>query len=411
MKQRDLPIKCAHGPAPIVVNRLPARERRFLSISRRVARAIRKRKQEPVSKWVEKHRVVPDDSSARGYWRNLTTPYLTAIMDAIMFPSVHECCVSAPPQTGKTDLALNIVGYTADKRPGNWLIIYPDEKTAADMSRDRVQPMFKDSPRLRRYMTGAVDDLAANRITLTHMRVYLGWASSTTRLAARPLPYILLDEIDKYPATAGRKEAGPIDLARKRTRTFGRMRKIIRVSTPTVESGPIWQAVETECEAVFVYWVRCPLCEAWQEMEFKKIKWEGGGEADPRQIISNQKSTWYECSACGGHWDDAQRDRAVAAGEWRDRETGIKIGTYLEAYSPVVIGFHYRAWIFRFVPLREAAAEFLRGQGDFTKQKDFQNDYNAEPWRHYHLERRVDQILALVGGHPRELIPSGGLPI
>jgi terminase, large subunit len=404
--QTSLPLESS--PQAFAARRLPP-GKRWVPIIRRARLALRKRAQRPVSAWAEDHRVVPADSPIPGYWRNATTPYLVGIMDAAMFPSVQELVVCAPPQTGKTDLALNLIGYSADHRPGNWLIVYPDEKTAGDMSRDRVQPLFNDSPRLRRYLTGAADDLAALRITLKHMRVYLAWSTSAARLASRPLPYVLLDEVDKFPATAGRKEGSPVDLARKRTRTFGHMRKFIRVSTPTIEAGPIWRALNEECEAVFVYWVRCPLCEAWQQMEFTAIKWEGGRSADSRQILSDQRSTWYECTACRGKWDDARRDQAVAAGEWRDRDEGIKLESYLTARRPVVIGFHYRAWVSRFVPMREAAAAFIRSENDKVKLRDFRNDYSAEPWHHYKEDRVLDRVLSLVEDRPRGVVPRGNI--
>ncbi len=404
--QTTLPLEVS--PKPILARRLPP-GRKWVPLIRRARMALRKRPQRPVSEWAEDHRVVPADSPIPGYWRNATTPYLAGIMDAAMFPSVQELVVCAPPQTGKTDLALNLIGYTADHRPGNWLIVYPDEKTAGDMSRDRVQPLFQDSPRLRRYLTGAADDQAALRIRLKHMSVFMAWATSAARLASRPLPHVLLDEVDKFPTTAGRREASPVDLARKRTRTFGHMRKVVRVSTPTIESGPIWRALNEECEAVFVYWVRCPGCDAWQQMEFTGIKWEGGRSADPRLILSDQRSAWYECTACAAKWDDARRDQAVAAGEWRDRGEGIALSTYLAARRPVAIGFHYRAWISRFVPMREAAAAFIRSENDKVKLRDFQNDYNAEPWRVYKEDRVADRILSLAEERPRGVVPAGGI--
>lgn len=404
----QLKLSLSDPTAAIGARRFSPPGRRLVKIGRRVRLNLRKRQQCPVSQWVERHRVVPPDSPIPGFWRNCTTPYLSGIMDAVMFPSVQDVVVCAPPQTGKTDLALNIVGYTADRLPGNWLVVYPDEKTAADMSRDRIQPMFRESPRLRRYLTGADDDLAALRLTLKHVRIYLAWATSAARLASRPLPYLLLDEIDKYPAQVNRQEAGPIDLARKRTRTFGHMRKVIRVSTPTIEAGPIWRALTEECQVVFMYWVRCPFCDAWQEMEFTSIRWEGGRGADPRTVLADPKSTRYECTGCAGHWDDARRDQAVAAGEWREKTSGIALSTTLATRRPQAIGFHYRAWISRFVPLREAAAAFIRSESDLMKLRDFRNDYEAEPWRAYHAARSVDKILALVEARPRSVVPGGG---
>jgi phage terminase large subunit GpA-like protein len=140
-------------------------------------------------------------------------------------------------------------------------------------------------------------------------------------------------------------------------------------------------------------------------MEFTSIKWEGGSAADPRTVLSDKRSTWYECTMCDEKWDDARRDQAVADGEWRDRDEGLRLDRYLASRRPVIIGFHYRAWISRFVPLREAAAAFLRGEKDTTKLKDFQNDYNAEPWRVYRQDRKSETIMALIEDRPRGLVP------
>jgi phage terminase large subunit GpA-like protein len=251
-----------------------------------------------------------------------------------------------------------------------------------------------------------VDDLTNLKITLKHARLYMAWATSAARLASRPLPYVLLDEIDKYPVVSNKKETGPVELSRKRTRTFGHMRKIIRVSTPTVVSGPVWQALETECEAVFNFWVRCPLCGHTHLMDFKSIGWDGGSGADPRLVLSDPRSTWYVCPGCSERWDDARRDQAVAAGEWRDRVEGVGLNAYLASRRPVVIGFHYRAWISRFVPLREAAAAFIRGLSDPIKLRDFQNDYNAEPWLDHQAARPKEPIMQLIEDRPRGVVPS-----
>lgn len=378
-------------------------------------RALKKKKPIPVSAWAELYRYVQSDSPMAHAgvpvpWKNATTPYLTGIMDAAFFESVEEIMVCAPEQTGKTDLALNCMAYTADRRPGNWLIVYPDEKTAGDMSRDRVRHIFEDSPRLRRYLTGYADDLAALRINLRNMRIYMAWANSAARLKSRPLPYVLLDEIDEFPASASRREGSPIDLARKRTRNFGHMRKIFRVSTPTVENHGIWKALNEDAEAIFVYWVRCQDCGADQQMEFSSIKWEGRGEADFRKILSDERSVWYECISCGSRWDDVKRDAAVSAGSWREREKVIALETYLAAHRPAAIGFHYRSWISHFVPMRRVAAAFLRGLKDKEALKNFQKSHAAEPWKVYEIERDEDRILELRDEQrPRSIVPGGGL--
>lgn len=133
------------------------------------------------------------------------------------------------------------------------------------------------------------------------MRFYMAWATSASRLANRPLSYVFLDEEDKYPPTAGKKEASPSDLAKKRTRTFRHMRKIWRSSSPSVETGPIWTAMQ-DFHMIFDYWALCPICGREQKMVFEQIKWTEG-ERDPKAIEAS-RDVWYECEHCGEKCDD-----------------------------------------------------------------------------------------------------------
>jgi phage terminase large subunit GpA-like protein len=368
----------------------------------------RKRRQIPVSKWSERHRVVTK-SSVPGKWRNATTPYLAGVMDAAFFPSVQTIIVCAAPQTGKSESVNNCIGYAIDRKPGDVLFVYPDEQTARENSKDRIQPMIASSYRLKGYMTGLDDDTSYLRVNLQHMQIYLGWARSASRLANKPLPYIVLDEIDKYPETAGKKEASPIALAEKRTRTFKHMRKIFKISTPTTEDGSIWTALTTEAQIIFDYWVRCPFCEAWQMMDFDEehFKWPED-ERDPERV-EGLDLAWYECDSCRARWGDEERNEAVRNGEWRSRDKALSLKTYLQSFKPKKIGFHIPSWLSYFVGLSEVAANFLRGLKDKTALKDFLNADKAEPWKHYQKEREEDVILALRDERLRGVVPGGGM--
>lgn len=372
---------------------------------------LRRKRPIPVSRWAEENRVLPEDSSVPGPWRNATAPYLSGIMDASFYRSVQQIILCWPPQTGKSDCVNNCIGYATDRAPGNVLYVYPDELTARENNKDRIQPMFQSSGTLKRFLSGYADDEAALCLRLRHMKIYMGWANSASRLGNKPLPYVVLDEEDKYPVTSGKKEGAPVDLAKKRTRTFAHMRKIWRMSTPTVESGPIWRALTDEAEVIFVYWVVCPDCGHPQQMIFKQIKWPQD-ERDPR-VIESRKLAWYECVSCRSRWDDARRSLAVRLGEWRSREADDVPGTplveYLETRNPISIGFHLRSYVSPFVSLSEAAAAFLWGLKDRTKHKDFQNAHEAEPWREYQHETSEEAILALKDGRPAGLVPGGNV--
>ena len=378
-----------------------------IKLSRREKRILRKKKLIQPSIWVEKHLVLPRDAAIEGPWRNRNVPYLPGIMDASFFTSVQEITVCAAPQCAKTQGIFACLGYAADRKPGNIMVVFPNEKESGEANRDRLQQMFRDSRRLRTYLTGYVDDESSLRFRLQHLILYMAWANSPSRLASKPLPYVFLDEVDKFPETASKKEAGPIDLARKRTRTFGHMRKIWKTSSPTIEEGPIWKEMQ-ESQVLFDYFVRCPDCGAVQKMIFDQIKWEGRSKADPNQIEA-ENLAWYECEKCQSIWDDEKRNQAVRSGEWRDREHGRSLMTALKSLKPIRIGFHIPAWLSPFVTLSECAAAFIRGLKDKTKMKDFYNGFAAEPWMENFAERKVDVILKLKDDRPWGRVPGGGV--
>ncbi len=390
------------------------------------------------SEWAEKFRVVTV-SSVPGKWRNETSPYLAGIMDASFFESVETVTVCAAPQTGKSEFVNNCAGYAIDKAPGNMLFIYPDELTARDNVKDRIGAMIESSPRLRKYMTGVDDDVSFSRINLRHLQIYTGWARSASRLANKPLPYVILEETDKYPLTAGKKETGPIELAEKRTRTYRSMRKIWKISTPTIEAGEIWQAFMVEASVRFDFWVKCPACDESQRMVFDRAHFKFPDDVRDPERINQEDLAWYECDFCHDKWDDETRNEAVRRGQWRTRLKGddvlspgrdledlvkkppaddedseeteerLELFEYLKAYRPKKIAFHIPSWLSYFVTLSEVAMRFLKGTRDRIALKDFMNSDCAEPWLAYRKEREESTILALADDRPRGLVPGGGV--
>jgi phage terminase large subunit GpA-like protein len=381
--------------------------------SRPERRSMRKKRQVPVSQWAERHRILPATARFAGPWRNSNVAYLAGIMDASFHPGVEEIIVCAAPQTGKTECVYTCLGYAADRRPGNVMVLFPNETDAKDNAKDRLAPMFNDSPRLREYLTGYSDDMGSLKIALQHMLIYMAWSNSPARLSNRPVMYAHADEEDKYPKTASKSESGPTDLLRKRMRTFVGVRKLWRTSSPTIEAGPIWVALTKEAQAVFDYFVKCPVCGRHQKMIFGDgdtkhgIKWTPG-ERDPLKIEAT-RDAWYQCAHCDAKWDDAARDMAVRNGEWRDRDNGWSIEAALKTIKPLRIGFHLPAWLSPFVPLWECAAAFLKGLKDKNKLKDFQNGYAAEPWKILEVERKESRILALADTRPAGVVPGGGV--
>jgi len=348
--------------------------------SRAEKKILRKRRKIRVSEWAERHRYVTM-SSLPGQWRNEVTPYLAGIMDAAQFPSVRVVSVCKCPQSGVTEAVHNFVGCAIDQDPGPVLYVFPDQDTAEENSRDRILPMIKSSRRLRSYLTKSRHDEAMMRINLAHMPIYMAWASSPARLGNKPIKYGIADEVDKYTSRKS-KETGPIQLIDKRLTTYRSVSKFFKISTPTIEQGEIWKALD-EAEVVFYQWARCPLCGRHQRMEFQNIRFF---ECRDAKEMRNKQLARYECAHCGGLWDDYLRDKAMAHNDWRaqksgDAPLGLSLEKYLEVHRPQNIGFHLPAWETAWVSMSESAAVFLESlTGDLDKRKEFQNQHAARPY-------------------------------
>ncbi len=390
---------------PSVLARAVAGEQRMSFVPSCAERKVMyKPRQIPTSEWAEKHRVLVK-SVLPGGWKNSNAPYLTGIMDAAVAPYVETVILCKTPQIGGTEVMHNFAGRCIDVDPGDILYVFPDDKVARENAKDRILPMITSSARLRRYRTGRDEDETGSRINLRHMTIYTASAQSASQLSNKPCRYVLFDEVDKYPATTGKREADPISLGRKRATTYGYGRKIWLLSTPTIEQGPVWQAYQHEAQIRFVYLAQCRHCGEMQCMTTKQVRWEGGSEADP-EAIEATSGAWYECASCKARWTDHQRNQAVAQGQWVAEDSAEPLFDALAARRPRKIGFHLPALVSRFVSLSEYAAAFLRGMRDKNKLKDFRNGYEALPWIDYGVSREEDDILALRDDRPAGLIPD-----
>lgn len=359
----------------------------------------------PVSKWAEQYRVLTG-SSIPGKWKNVFTPYLRDIMDAAVMPGVEVSILCKSPQTGGSEAGHNLVGYCIDRLPGPVMYVFPDENTARENSQDRIIPMIRGSSRLSGYLSKVDADTSSLRIKLLHMTIFLGWSGSVSRLGNKSIRVLILDELDKYQNP--KNEARSEDLAEKRTITWRNRRKVFKISTPTIESGPIWQAFTQEANARFRYHVKCPHCGAMQIMNMDGLCWPGKdtpSEAAAGDVLS-QRLAWYVCKECGSCWTDADRDQAVRRGEWREEVTGVPALSYITQHRPMKVGWHITAFLSYFVSLSEIASKFLLCKSDAAMLKDFKNNYLAEPWAEVYEERDENELLRLCDDRPRGAVPS-----
>src|SRR3989338_4805870 len=181
----------------------------------------------------------------------------------------EEITVMAASQVGKTEAMFNMLGFIIDQDPGPALVVLPRESDAKSVSCNRVLPMIQSSFALRQHLPKFSDDITRLEYHLDRMILYFAGSNSPADLASRPIRYLFLDEIDKYPRFSGR-EADPIKLATERQKTFWN-KKTVKVSTPTTRDGYIYREFEKSDQSRF--FAPCPHCGGYQILLFGQIKW------------------------------------------------------------------------------------------------------------------------------------------
>ena len=286
-------------------------------------------------------------------------------MDRFTDSLIEKIVLCFGAQIGKTEAELNMIGYALDQTASPVMMVYPTDTIAKFASDKRVQPMIKSVKSINDKFDENSKLLELDFNNGNYM-VLVG-ANSPSSLSSRSVKYLFFDEIDKYPAFAG-KEADPIKLATERTKTFVD-KKIVMVSTPTVESGNIWQAFMSANERR-QYYVPCPHCGVSQVLKFKQIKWP---EEHNDNVDMVRDTAYYECKHCGERIYDKHKMEMLRRGEWRAvNESQSKVRSVSYHLSSI-----YSPW----VTFGDVAYEFKNSKDTPATLMNFINSWLAEPWR------------------------------
>ncbi|MBR2214569.1 MAG: phage terminase large subunit family protein, partial [Selenomonadaceae bacterium] len=308
-------------------------------------------------------------------WRTAKTPYLKLVMDSYNDDHIHDITFCAGTQLGKTVAEQNMIAFTIACDPSPMLIVYPTKELAKFTSEKRLQPMFRLCPALaERFDEYRSQDLELNFGT---MYISLVGANSAAGLAARPVRCVFFDEIDKFPKWTG-SEASPLELADERTKTFWNAKKV-KVSTPTLKSGYIWQGWLT-ADIQYRYYVPCPHCGHKQILEMKQLKWPEGADETEARVRA-----WYECSHCHNAIDDRHKPEMLRGGEWR--------GERNSKGRAAKVAFHLNSIYSPWLTFGDVAAKFLASKDEPSLLMNFINSWLAEPWEDKSSKLKSDVVM------------------
>lgn len=304
-----------------------------------------------VSTWAAEHRVLSRESSAEpGKWNLNRAPYQKIIMDAISDRVCQRIVMMTSAQIGKTEMILNTIGYYSEHDPSPILVVNPTESMAQATSKDRLAPMIRDTKCLKEIYGMAKSRDAAN--TILHKQfpgghITLIGANAPTNLSSRPIRVLLMDEVDRYPASAG-TEGDPVDLAERRTNNFWN-KKIIMVSTPT-EKGISRIEKEYNRSSKEEWCVQCPYCGKYTPYKFENLDF---------------KDMMMSCDYCG---------EKLTEDEWKERP-----GMFVPENPDVTVtrGFHLNEMASPWKRWKDIVKEFKQANEDL---KMTGTDYKMRTW-------------------------------
>ena len=329
-----------------------------------------------VDEWADRYRIIaPEFAAAPGAWNTSRVASMRAVMRACS-PS-HPCrrvVLVKPAQAGGTEAAvLNPIGYTIDVNPRSMIVAFPTIDLAEAFSRERLEPMIAHTPSLRRKVAdvipaaGATDRSSVKRKRYPGGFLILTGANSSAGMSSRPVPMIVIDEVDecvRYSTSAG----DPVSLLDARTTTFHDAKQIL-VSSPSNEPGEtsivqFWEeSSRGKLETV------CPGCEQWQVLDFWRM------DLDRAQI---------SCAGCGNYYGQSSWNRGPDFERW----------TFANPGHPTTQGFWLSGlnspwlnWEINFCG-EYKAAERLQKAGDDSLMRVFVNARLAQPYRK--LGKRVE---------------------
>jgi len=260
-----------------------------------------------VSEWADRFRFLsPESSGQPGKYSSDMTPYARAWMDSANDPTATGTVLMVASQLGKTEVLNNMVGYFIDVEPAAMLMVQPTIDLGEAWSKERLAPMVRDTPALQGRVADVKSRDSGNTIlhkTYPGGNLAIAGANAPSGLASRPRRVVLLDEVDRYPVSAG-TEGDPAALAIRRTETFWNP-VVIMTSTPTVKGR---SRIETEFEESDKrrLYCPCPACGHKQTLKWAQVRSESADGSD----------AWYQCEKCDAQLDDDERRTMVRAGEW-----------------------------------------------------------------------------------------------
>lgn len=320
-----------------------------------------------LSEWADLYAYVPPEAGAfPGKFLTESAEYQRGIQDAITDPTIETIVQMMCSQSGKTQIQLNTVGYYSHHEPSPILFVQASEGEAEKFSKNRVAKMIRSTPVLRKLFPSPRARDSGNTLLNKEFPggvLVLAGANAPAGLASMPVRILEMDEVDRYPESAG-TEGDPVDLAMRRTSTFWNKKHIL-ASTPGIKNLSRIEKAEEDSDRRR-YFVPCPHCGTMQQLLWTRLQYTQEKGVENGRVLE----IFYACVE-GCEIRERSKHEMIRQGEWR--ATAV-------SRDGKTAGFHLNALYPPWLRWTDLVNEWLAAKTSLERRKTFINTRLAETW-------------------------------
>lgn len=299
------------------------------------------------SQWAEQHRYLPASATpVPGLFGWDVTPYLREVVDCMDVESpIRELTIMKGAQVCVTTAVLeNVVGYyIAQVQTEALMLLTADAELAKTRLEQFIIPMIQLSG--LDHLIKSNDTKNKRKTGQTSQRIeWFGGgfllpygALNAAKMRSIPVRALLRDETDAYKATVG-KDGDPMKLSESRTAAFEQGRKILNISTPTLEG-------QSKIKDKYLqgdqrkYFVRCLKCNFPQELRWRVENNETGvvtgitWKLDEETGALDPESVRWLCAECEHPHTNDDKTRLLSpsnGAEWKP--TSVALDAFHRSY-------------------------------------------------------------------------------
>lgn len=282
------------------------------------AEAVRPPERLTVAEAAEKYRYVNNPGSYVGQYKNSTTPYLVQPMEVLTSLEYTGMIFVGPAQSGKTDMALNFLTYTAVCDPADLMIIEKSQAAARDFHQRRIEKLFRDTQEVgKRLRAGKHNQSTYSTKFTSGMLFTMSWPT-VNELSGKPIGRLWLADYDRVEDDIG-GEGSAYDLAVQRMKSFKLRGMCAAESSPSrLIDNPRWMpktpheappttgilALYNRGDRRRWYWP-CVSCGTPFEPDFDHFRWP-----DCEDRLEAAEQVTMECPHCSHQYRET-RDEAT----------------------------------------------------------------------------------------------------